>query len=363
SDDFSEGFGDDGFGWGFDTFDERDGAEADALEADAREAETREAEARALPAPPAARGDAETLRREFAEVLNRAYRRTGRRDISASDLLDLVNREVNYEGAAYYEIPYDPSRYRAETREELANLIAQYLLIYSGGLDEFADDDLEPTRARMLVQLGTTGNIFTERVTGEIDSFASLRFPEGYRVRVAGIAIVEQAISRMISNAQFYSIAVSLTLVFFLVSITFRSLLAGILGLVPLGFTILVNFGLMGLAGINLDVSTAMVASIAIGIGIDYTIHFLSAYHREYRRTGDPATVERRVLDTTGRAILFNAVSVAAGFAVLLFSRFNPLMNMGALIAITMFTSSIAAMTILPVLLGIFKPRFLRREV
>jgi hypothetical protein len=106
-----------------------------------------------------------------------------------------------------------------------------------------------------------------------------------------------------------------------------------------------------------------MVASIAIGIGIDYTIHFLSAYHRERRRTDNLEEVEKTVLRTTGKAIIFNAVSVAAGFAVLLLSNFYPLMYMGLLIAITMFTSSIAAMTVLPVLLDIFNPRFIRKEI
>jgi hypothetical protein len=360
--DFSEGFGSGEFGTSFEQSDNRgaeDTADAEPGVPDEAPGPAGEEPANVGTGSPAA-GFSYA---DFASMLNRAYRRADRLDLSLGELLELVNREVNHEGAAFYEIPYNPEFYPAETRRELSNLISQYLLIYSGSLDEWSDDSVEPSKARMLVQLRTTGNIFTEQAVEEIERYAALEFPEGYSVRTAGVAIVEKAITRLISNAQIYSIIVSLTLVFIIIAITYRSLVAGFYGILPLGLAVLVNFGVMGFSGIKLDVSTAMVASVAIGIGIDYTIHFLSAYHRERRRTEDLEDVEKTVLRTTGKAIIFNAVSVAAGFAVLLLSNFNPLMYMGLLIALTMFTSSIAAMTVLPVLLDIFNPRFIRKAI
>lgn len=364
--DFSEGFGSGDFGSSFEEAGEGEEAGAGGEGSSATESgqvapgsgERGGAERTGQAAGPGAFSYA-----AFARMLNRAYRRADRLDLTAVELVDLVNREVNHEGAAFYQIPYNPEFYPAETRQQLANLISQYLLIYSGSLEEWSNDALEPSKARMMVQLGTTGNLFTDEVVDEIDRYVKAEFPEGYTVRSAGVAIVEKAITRLISSAQIYSIAVSLVLVFFIVSAVYKSLVAGLYGIIPLGFAILVNFGLMGFTGIKLDVSTAMVASIAIGIGIDYTIHFLSAYHRERRRTDNLEEVEKSVLSTTGKAIIFNAVSVAAGFAVLLLSNFYPLMYMGLLIAITMFTSSIAAMTVLPVLLDIFNPRFIRKEI
>ena len=129
-----------------------------------------------------------------------------------------------------------------------------------------------------------------------------------------------------------------------------------------MGFAILINFAVMGYFGIKLDISTAMVASVAIGIGIDYTIHFMSNYHYERLRTDDIETVSINTLRTTGKAIIFNAIAVASGFLVLMFSQFNPLMYLGMLIALTMLTSSIGAMTLLPVLLNIFKPGFISKN-
>jgi hypothetical protein len=130
-----------------------------------------------------------------------------------------------------------------------------------------------------------------------------------------------------------------------------------------MGFAILINFAVMGFFGIKLDISTAMVASVAIGIGIDYTIHFMSNYHYQRMQTDDIETVTVNTLRTTGRAITVNAFAVAAGFAVLLLSNFNPLMYLGMLIALTMFTSSLAAMTLLPVMLNIFKPKFISKPL
>jgi predicted RND superfamily exporter protein len=91
-------------------------------------------------------------------------------------------------------------------------------------------------------------------------------------------------------------------------------------------------------------------------VGIDYTIHCLEAYKREYRAGGGDFL--RRTFISSGKAIIINAVSVGAGFAVLLLSRFTMLADLGLLIAITMFSSALVSLTILPALLGALKPKF-----
>jgi predicted RND superfamily exporter protein len=106
-----------------------------------------------------------------------------------------------------------------------------------------------------------------------------------------------------------------------------------------------------------------MVASVSVGVGIDYTIHCLEAYKREYRASaaaggGLGGVFLRRTFISSGKAIIINAVSVGAGFAVLLFSRFTMLADLGLLIAITMFSSALVSLTILPALLGVLKPKF-----
>ena len=106
---------------------------------------------------------------------------------------------------------------------------------------------------------------------------------------------------------------------------------------------------------------TSLVAAIAIGIGIDYTVHFMNNYHKERLRTDDLTAVTVNTLQLSGKAIMVNAASVGFGFVVLCFSRFVVLRFVGFLVAVVMLTGSVAAMTILPMLLNIFKPRFMAK--
>ncbi|MCK7483973.1 MAG: MMPL family transporter [Candidatus Moduliflexus flocculans] len=102
------------------------------------------------------------------------------------------------------------------------------------------------------------------------------------------------------------------------------------MGLAPLSVSVLVNFAVMQAAGIKLNIGTAMMASITVGIGIDYIVHYMAAYHREYLAGGRGSGFLRRTFLTSGKAILFNAASVGAGFAVLVLSRFNMLAQTSA---------------------------------
>jgi predicted RND superfamily exporter protein len=135
--------------------------------------------------------------------------------------------------------------------------------------------------------------------------------------------------------------------------------MAGLIGTAPLSISVLLNFAIMGAFGIKLNIGTALVASISIGIGIDYTIHYLAAYKHEYTTFRGAEGFLRRTFETSGKAIMVNALSVGAGFAVLLLSEFNMLAQLGFLIAFTMFSSSIVALVLLPVLLDWLKPSFI----
>jgi predicted RND superfamily exporter protein len=280
--------------------------------------------------------------------------------LSFSDFIKRMNHAM-HGSPDFDEIPVDPKKYDMDDPEELKNLISQYLLLYSGNMEKWADDSLEPKTARMLVQMNATGNNFTKIIVKDIEEYAGKNFPPGYVVEFSGIALIENALMELIVDAQLWSILVSLCVVFLILSVNFKSLAAGIIGIIPLALSIAVNFAVMGFFGIRLDITTAMVASVAIGIGIDYTIHFMSRYSLYRKESSDPDHAARETLRSTGKAIVVNAVSVGAGFAVLLFSRFNPLMYFGALIALTMFTSSVGAMTILPAVLAMFNPRFVEK--
>ena len=143
-----------------------------------------------------------------------------------------------------------------------------------------------------------------------------------------------------------------------------RSLAKGIYATMPIIATIIILFGFMGLTGIPLDIATVLVASIALGIGIDYSIHIIT--HFNHSLNGNGGDVKKALEETimiSGKAIIINVVSVAAGFLVLLFSELVPLQNFGLLVALSMIGSGLGALTLLPVILILHYRRKEKRRV
>lgn len=299
----------------------------------------------------------------YMELLSKAYANSDYPDISASDLMNLLKKETNYKGYSYFEIPENPAKYGHDEISDLSDLLSQYYSM-TGRLEGFigeSDDFLEPENIKMTIMINSNGNKFVRELEPVIENYIDTYFPKGYDIRLAGTALAMDATTQLVTSSAMNSVMLSLLIVFIILSIAYKSVFAGLFGIVPLGFTVLFNYGLMGIFGIKLDMSTAMVGSIAIGIGIDYTIHFISSYNKFSKIETSEHTVTKKSLMSSGKAIIFNALSVAAGFIVLVKSNFNPLMYLGVLITITMLISSMASLTIMPALLNIFKPKFTKK--
>ncbi|MDR2053258.1 MAG: MMPL family transporter, partial [Treponema sp.] len=285
------------------------------------------------------------------------------RHLDASNLVRELKRLVNYEGAAYYEIPSDPARYGKKTKEELQRLVSNYLVLLSGNISEYANDPLEPTAIRSVIQLRTLGQDDTDIALDAVEDYIGANFPANVKTTLGGTSLVEASLNELVVQSQLISVFISLFAVFIIITMSNRSFVMGLIGIVPLSITILINFAVMGFLGIKLNIGTSMVASVSVGIGIDYTIHYIEAFKREYRRTGGTGDFLRRTFATSGKAIVINAVSVGAGFAVLILSQFNMLGDLGFLIALTMFTSAIVSLTVIPVLLTLLDPEFIRKTI
>ncbi len=277
---------------------------------------------------------------------------------SLTTMIKQMNRVMHDGNDSFYEIPSDPAKYRLADSAGLRRLIAQYLLLYSGNLSSFVDSTDNPSELRIAIQLtdGSPQNIGS--VKQRIESYANAHLaPLGFRVETVGLPDEMLAMNSSIMHSQFVSLSLALIFVFIAITIAYRSLRVGLAGLVPILLSLILNFGTMGFLHIPLDIVTAMIASVAVGIGIDYSIHVVSAYVRQYGVTGDTEEAAHRTLGLTGRAIFFNVSSVTVGFAVLVFSMFTPLNSLGILIGVIMITSSFFALTLLPVILRVIVPR------
>ena len=111
------------------------------------------------------------------------------------------------------------------------------------------------------------------------------------------------------------------------------------------------------LTGIPLNIETVLVASVAMGIGIDYSIHFISHFNHGLKKSKNINEALKDTMLISGKAIFVNFISVAAGFSVLVFSDLVPMVYFGILIALSMFGSSMGALTLLPatILMGLRK--------
>ena len=177
-------------------------------------------------------------------------------------------------------------------------------------------------------------------------------------------------IQNYIVNGQIISILFSLVVIAIITSILFKSTRIGLLSIIPLSIAVLINFGVMGIFGIKLDIATALIASFAIGIGIDDTIHYLLNFRRELADSegadlADPKTRKRVVyqaLHHTSKAIIFTSLALILGFTVVGFSSFLPIKYFAVLVALTMVNATIATLMILPAVIIRF-PGFLSKRV
>ena len=184
-----------------------------------------------------------------------------------------------------------------------------------------------------------------------MDKFINENSTENCKIEVTGMPSVYEKLNKSLLQSQLSSLVLAIIMVLLIVGIMMRSFAQGVYATMPILSTIAILFGFMGFTGIPLDIATVLVASIALGIGIDYSIHVITHYNHVFKETGDINIALEDTILKGGKAVVINVISVAAGFLVLLFSQIVPLQNFGALVALSMFGSGLGALTLLPVIL------------
>jgi len=158
---------------------------------------------------------------------------------------------------------------------------------------------------------------------------------------VTGTPVINRAFGRSVERNQLSSIVTSALTLLILGIAMLRSLRLGAILIFPAMFTLLINFGIMGWLNVPLDPGTCMVASLALGVGIDYAIHYL--WRRRWRGMSMEETATR-----IGPRIVFNAVQVSICFAVMIVADTVPLSNFGILVTVAMAVAAVLSLTLLP---------------
>ncbi len=262
---------------------------------------------------------------------------------SLTDYVNRMNKVMNADNEAFNTIP------------DSKDMVAQYLLLYemSGdpeNLNKVVDYDY--SKLNVNFQLKSDNSKAINSALAVINSFEDDFNEKGITINYAGSGYKGLVFTDLILEGQIMSLILSLIIVIILLGIMFKNFKIGLIGAIPIVVTALISFGIMGFLDIPLSTTTALLSSIAIGIGIDYAVHFIEQYRMNAIKTGNKQLTAQKTMAHSGRAISFNAIVVIAGFLVLLFSVFPPNRQLGALVSLNMFTSFLGTLTIMLVLLN-----------
>ncbi len=261
---------------------------------------------------------------------------------SIAEFLAEMNK-VMHAGKQAYRVPPENSQ-----------LAAQYLLLYSfsGAPDDFdAFVTSDYRQAHIRIQVKTDHSADAAHLIALLERNAGIWFP-GATVAFAGTAYTTHQFSDLIIRGQIQSLALALLFIALLCWMMFRRLGDALLAMLPVSMAIVVIYGVMGLIGLPLEIGTAITGAMALGIGVDFAIHYLYRY-RDYQAQGLPHTqIVARTNEDTGRALVFNALVVIGGFLVLITAHLYPQVKLGVLIAGSMAICYAASCYLFPVLLG-----------
>lgn len=246
-----------------------------------------------------------------------------------------------------------------ETREGIAQMFELYNM--SGNPDDFSQMmNLENTKAHILVRLSNPENRVINNVKTRISEMTK-EIPAG--ITVGGYAVIMADFASSIIRGQVSSLLFALLIVIILLTLIFRSVSGGLTGTIPLAVSVVLLFGFMGFTGIAIDAATALLSSIMIGVGIDFTIQYIWCFNIYINKGLSYEDSTRASMKNIGRSIIINALSVMAGFSVLIFSGFASIRFFGYLVIVSISSCLAGAIILIPSIIMKFRPQFVTNNM
>ena len=218
---------------------------------------------------------------------------------------------------------------------------------------EFEETLYNPEKGRMRIFMRTLEQQSAERknrIILETEELAKEYFPEA---KVSGIFVLLTFLIDSLMSDQLVSFTWAAAGIYLLMTIAFRSPLLGFIGLIPNIFPIIMVIGGMGWAGIRINIGTAMITCVSMGLTVDSSIHFIASFQRERKRGLSVAEAIAMTSQNVGRALIFANLALVAGFSVLTFSQFIPLVYFGVLVSLAMIGGLAGNLILLPMMLSI----------
>ena len=262
---------------------------------------------------------------------------------SIADVVKQMHRVVMDDDPDFETIPKDQGK--------VNNLFSMYSM--SGDPEDFSamvDYEYSVGLVTALSRVMSTEEIISivdeiEEYVGDLKSVGS--------ASVTGMAVVIRDLVYLVVQSSVISIVMSVILIGLITSLFFKRIAWGMMAIIPLSVAVVINFGFMGLAGIHLSHVTALLASVIIGVGVDFAIHYISQFRR-LSKISENNALTNDVIEDVGYPIILDSASNMS-FGALLFSAFIPVQYMGGLMVFAMISTSIGTLTFLAAMAELLK--------
>ena len=266
-----------------------------------------------------------------------------------SDIMKRVNRNLNADDPAYYQIPDDQT------------LASQYLLVYElslpRGLDLNDRVDIDRQSTRVTASMRDISTEQTKAFLADAEAWWAAN-GDGFGFTATGSKVLFSFVAERNIEAMFEGAAYLIVAIFMVLAVSFRSAALGAISILPNALPILTTFGVWALLVGTVGFSVAAVGAVAVGLVVDFTVHFLSKFLRARRQAGQSIEDSvRYAFRTAGAAIFVTTVILAAGFAVLVTSSFKLNADLGLLTALSVVFAMLINFLLLPSLFLVFGKR------
>ena len=261
---------------------------------------------------------------------------------SVADILKEINQALHENNPDYYTIPQEH------------DLVAQeFLLFENSGSDDLENVvDTDFSKARFTIKVPSVDMVFYHQFVTDISQWFYKAFPQD-KVTVTGLLKLLfstfYAVMHTMAESYIIAIAVITILMIFMIG----NVRLGLISMIPNIAPIVVCLGVMGALDLTLNAFTILIGSVALGLAVDDTIHFMHNFRRYYSQFHDVRQAVHETLQTTGRAMLFTTVALTSGFIVFLLASMKNLMTYGALAALTISLALVADFLVVPALLAL----------
>ena len=262
---------------------------------------------------------------------------------SIADVVKQMHRVVMDDDPDFETIPEDQGK--------VNNLFSMYSM--SGDPEDFSamvDYEYSVGLVTALSRVMSTEEIIS--IVDEIEEYVGDLKSEG-SASVTGMAVVIRDLVYLVVQSSVISIVMSVILIGLITSLFFKRIAWGMMAIIPLSVAVVINFGFMGLAGIHLSHVTALLASVIIGVGVDFAIHYISQFRR-LSKISENNALTNDVIEDVGYPIILDSASNMS-FGALLFSAFIPVQYMGGLMVFAMISTSIGTLTFLAAMAELLK--------